>query len=63
MNLSFASDLALSGRRAGRGVADQALQERFQVRPVVEAVSEGAEVVIGVLAELERLQFASSCRP
>ena len=55
MNLSIPSDLSFFGERAGRGVADQALHERLQINAVIEAVGGGAEVVVGVLAELERL--------
>ena len=55
MNLSHPSDLAFLGGRAGRGVADQALQERLQIHAVVDEVCEGTELMVGVFAELERL--------
>lgn len=39
----------------GSGVSNHALQERLDIDPVVDPVREGAEVVVGVLAETERL--------
>jgi hypothetical protein len=55
MNLSQRSDLVLAPRRSGRRVAEQRLQQGSQVEPTIEPVGKRAEVVAGVLAELERL--------
>ena len=55
MYLCLPSDLAFSGRSTGCGVSDQALQLRRQIHAVVEPICEGAEVVVGGLAEHERV--------
>ena len=52
--------MAFASRRRGCSVANQALQERLEIYPVVEPVREGAEVMVGVLAETERLVATAS---
>jgi hypothetical protein len=55
MKLSHAPDLLLPRRRGGRRVAEQPMQQRRQVEAAVNPIGKGAEVVAGVLAEIERL--------
>ena len=53
MNLSPTSDDAFTRRRESGGMGDQTGHQLAQVKPVVEPVAESAEVLAGVLAELE----------
>ena len=55
MNLSLPTNLTFPRRSRGRCVANQALQECLEIDAVVEPIGERAEVVAGVLVELERL--------
>ena len=63
MNLSHSPNLVFANRRSGSGVAEQILQQGFEVDACVEAVGEGPEVVAGVFAELEGLVSAVDGRP
>lgn len=62
MNLSRASNLAFAHRPRADGVADQAVQQGWQVEPAVEPVGEGAEVTAGVIGKLECLVAAADSR-
>ena len=55
MSLSHGPKLSLAGRRGGGGMTEQVILQRLEIEPLVEAVGEGAEVLVGVLAELEGL--------
>ena len=60
MNLSYTPNLAFASRRGGCGVAEQIAHQGLRMSPSVEPIAEGAEVLAGVLAELEGLVGAAA---
>ena len=58
MNLSRGPNLSLAGRCSGSGVTEHGVQQRVEIEALVETVGESAEVLVGVLCELEGLMGA-----
>lgn len=52
MYLSPTPNVVLTRRRCGGGMPEQAAQQLAQVEPSVEAIGEGAEVMLSVFSEL-----------
>jgi hypothetical protein len=58
MNLSHPPNPVLASKLGGCHVAEQIVQQRLEVEPAIAAVGERAELLAGVLSELEGLMGA-----
>ena len=58
MNLSHGPNLALSDGRGGCGMAEDVVEQRMKIEPLIETVGEGAEVLAGYVFTGYRCQSA-----